>query len=68
MTKEHLKQVELNKYILIIDEEVNLVDSDIGVRLDDIEMAFIKGMIVSDNAAGTKLTHAQVLTRNFIGC
>lgn len=48
MTKEHLKQVALNDYILIIDEEVNLIDSDIGVRLGDIEYAFIKGMMVSD--------------------
>lgn len=48
MTKEHLKQVESNKYILIIDEEVNLVDSDIGVRLGDVEYAFLKGMMVAD--------------------
>ena len=48
MTKEHLNQVELNKYILIIDEEVNLVDSDIGVRLGDVEYAFLKGMMVAD--------------------
>lgn len=48
MTKEHLKQIKVNKYILIIDEEVNLIDSDIGVRLGDIEYAFIKNMMVTD--------------------
>lgn len=57
MSKLHLDYIRKQEYTVIIDEEVNLIDSNLGiVTKGDIEFAFAKKFIVADEQELGKLS------------